>query len=139
METVVAMAIFCLALLPVFPMLAQAGRYAAASQEAYRAQRMAEGLLMTVKEAASAGADLSRAAEAYVRSLPEAPAHYGYWVRFPEEEIIFSTSGAPDWPVTAASAGLPLSARTFYAVAAVLLSDDGVSAHAAGMGVCVDH
>jgi type II secretory pathway pseudopilin PulG len=75
-ETLIALAVFCIALMPLLSGLYGAYRNAAYAKEEYEAHLQAQQLMVTARDAFEQNADASEAIETYTVRL----SHYGVWV-----------------------------------------------------------
>jgi len=134
-EIIIAMAIFCIAMLPVLPALSMAGHNASRSAEAYKARLAAEGIMFAAREAAASGREPAAYVGAYVSSLDAAPFAWGFWV-FDEKGALL-THGADGFEAGYASASSDLfsiagSTFGFVVVAAAVIGEGGPAGHSAG-------
>jgi prepilin-type N-terminal cleavage/methylation domain-containing protein len=102
-ETLIAFALFCIALMPLLSLLSVAYRNEAYSRESYKAQLHAQGIKSVVSEALFTGNDAAMAAADYINGLEDPPQTYGIWLG---NTLIAAEGALPFTEVTAYVSGL---------------------------------
>ncbi len=78
-ETLIALAIFSIALLSLLPLFSQAQRNGAYSREAYAVQLHAQGIMAVAREAAVNGEDIEGSVNEYIAGINNLPDEFGVW------------------------------------------------------------
>jgi prepilin-type N-terminal cleavage/methylation domain-containing protein len=80
LETLIALAVFCVAIMPLFPLISQANANNAYTEEAYVGQLTAQGILTAARDAAANNpAAFEDVIAEYVSGLANQPYAYGVW------------------------------------------------------------
>lgn len=97
-EMIIALAVFCIALAPLFPAISQARRNADYARETYRAQCDANEMVLIVKNALEKNKSPVEVVAEHMSALTNPPAAYGFWVRYADgakADISYTTVSAP--------------------------------------------
>ena len=128
-EILIAAALLCIVIIPVFPMVTQSARNSEYSRRVYSAQLQAQSIMFIVRSATEAGIAPQLLVEGYLLSLPPDSnilLSYGYWLN---GNLIYKTPGSPD-PVITVNTDI-----TNLSVITVIIWDDNgnISGRASGL------
>ena len=143
-EVLIALAIFIIVLLPLFPVFAKAGRDTSTAQAGYLAWLAAQEIMLQVKDAAENGftseitTKLHTDINTFLENYQEPVNAYGYWVFFEKGPLYkYLSSDAPEITVSAAVSDMLEVAinEGFTIVSVVWMESEGIIGRATGMGL----
>lgn len=126
------MALFTIMLMAVLPMLLQAGRNMRFAESNYRDHLMAQGMMLSVRDALLDGAPPRYAASMYASS--HGVEFYSIWIL--EEQMVwleFNSYGTPEAIISLTGGVAPTASDSHVVIAAIWNEDGNITGRAIGV------